>query len=77
MFIRAEPQLGLPRLKMNDASMGVNTWGPSTAYAASIALPQHGIRFWPDVLVKPSVEMHARAVSTSFLGLQSTSIARH
>lgn len=38
MFLRAEPSVGFPRLKMSDASMGVNTFGPSTAYPASIAL---------------------------------------
>jgi beta-glucosidase len=38
MFIRSEPSIGLPRLKMSDGPMGVRTWGPSTAYAAGIGL---------------------------------------
>jgi beta-glucosidase len=38
MFIRAEPSIGFPRLKMSDGPMGVRTWGPSTAYAAGIGL---------------------------------------
>lgn len=38
MFIRAEPSIGLPRLKMSDDSLGVRTWGPDTSYAANIAL---------------------------------------
>ncbi len=38
MYIRAEPSIGLPRLKMSDDSLGVRTWGPDTSYAANIAL---------------------------------------
>ncbi len=38
MFTKAEPGIGLPRLKMSDGPMGVRTWGPSTAYAAGINL---------------------------------------
>jgi beta-glucosidase len=38
MYIRAEPSVGFPRLKMSDASMGVRTWGPDTAYAGGVAL---------------------------------------
>jgi len=38
MYIRAEPSIGLPRLKMSDGPMGVRTWGPTTAYAAGIGL---------------------------------------
>ncbi len=38
MFIRSEPSIGFPRLKMSDGPMGVRTWGPSTAYAAGIGL---------------------------------------
>jgi len=30
--------IGLPRLKMSDASVGVRTWGPTTAYAGGAAL---------------------------------------
>lgn len=38
MFTYAEPSIGLPRLKMSDASVGVRTWGPTTAYAGGVAL---------------------------------------
>ena len=38
MFTNALPSIDLPRLKMSDASVGVRTWGPSTAYAGGVAL---------------------------------------
>jgi beta-glucosidase len=38
MFTKAVPSIGLPRFKMSDASMGVRTWGPTTAYAGGVAL---------------------------------------
>ncbi len=38
MFTYAMPQIGLPRLKMSDASMGVRVWGPSISYSAGIGL---------------------------------------
>ena len=38
MFTRPLPSIGLPRLKMSDASVGVRTWGPTTAYAGGAAL---------------------------------------
>src|SRR6202044_3879784 len=38
MFIRSEPSIGFPRLKMSDGPLGVRTWGPSMAYAAGIGL---------------------------------------
>ena len=38
MYIRSEPSIGFPRLKMSDGPVGVRTWGPSTAYAAGIGL---------------------------------------
>ena len=37
-FVRSEPSIGLPKLKMSDGPMGVRSWGPSTAYAAGINL---------------------------------------
>lgn len=37
-YIRAEPSVGFPRLKMSDGPMGVRTWGPDTAYANGIGL---------------------------------------
>ncbi|MGB7546640.1 MAG: glycoside hydrolase family 3 C-terminal domain-containing protein [Terracidiphilus sp.] len=38
MFTHAEPAIDLPRFKMSDASVGVRTWGPTTAYAGGVAL---------------------------------------
>ncbi len=38
MFTRAIPSIDLPRFKMSDASVGVRTWGPTTAYAGGVAL---------------------------------------
>src|ERR1035438_8717408 len=38
MFTQAVPSIGLPRFKMSDASVGVRTWGPTTAYAGGVAL---------------------------------------
>ncbi|HWA95740.1 MAG TPA: glycoside hydrolase family 3 C-terminal domain-containing protein [Terracidiphilus sp.] len=38
MYTNALPSIDLPRLKMSDASVGVRTWGPSTAYAGGVAL---------------------------------------
>lgn len=38
MFTYEAPSIGLPRLKMSDASVGVRTWGPTTAYAGGVAL---------------------------------------
>jgi beta-glucosidase len=38
MYTHAMPSIGLPRLKMSDASVGVRTWGPTTAYAGGVAL---------------------------------------
>jgi beta-glucosidase len=38
MFTYPIPSINLPRLKMSDASVGVRTWGPTTAYAGGVAL---------------------------------------
>ncbi len=38
MFTHAMPSINLPRFKMSDASVGVRTWGPTTAYAGGAAL---------------------------------------
>ncbi|HET7102713.1 MAG TPA: glycoside hydrolase family 3 C-terminal domain-containing protein, partial [Terracidiphilus sp.] len=38
MFTNAIPSIDLPRFKMSDASVGVRTWGPTTAYAGGVAL---------------------------------------
>jgi beta-glucosidase len=38
MFTRPMPAIELPQFKMSDASLGVRTWGPTTAYAGGVAL---------------------------------------
>jgi beta-glucosidase len=38
MYTRPMPAIDLPRFKMSDASVGVRTWGPTTAYAGGVAL---------------------------------------
>jgi beta-glucosidase len=38
MYTNAIPAINLPRLKMSAASVGVRTWGPTTAYAGGAAL---------------------------------------
>jgi beta-glucosidase len=38
LYTRAAPSIGLPRFKMSDASIGVRSWGPTTAYAGGAAL---------------------------------------
>ncbi|HUL17171.1 MAG TPA: glycoside hydrolase family 3 C-terminal domain-containing protein [Terriglobales bacterium] len=37
-YIKAIPRLGLPALRMSDGPLGVHDYGPTTAYAAPIAL---------------------------------------
>jgi beta-glucosidase len=66
MFIRAEPAIGLPRLKMSDGPMGVRTWGPTTGYAAGIGLAAS----WDTELAKrvgTGLGQDARARGVSFL----------
>jgi len=38
MYTHPMPVINLPRFKMSDASVGVRTWGPTTAYAGGVAL---------------------------------------
>ena len=38
MYTHAIPAVGLTRFKMSDASVGVRTWGPTTAYAGGVSL---------------------------------------
>lgn len=66
MFIRAEPSVGFPTLKMSDASEGVRTWGPDTAYAGGIALAAA----WDPALAEKqgdSIGKDARARGVHFL----------
>ena len=66
MFIRPEPSAGFPSLKMSDASEGVRTWGPDTAYAGGIALAAA----WDPALAEKqgdSIGKDARARGVHFL----------
>lgn len=66
MFIRAEPKIGLPQLKMSDGPLGVRTWGPSTAYAGGIGLAAS----WDVALAREvgaSIARDARARGVNFL----------
>jgi beta-glucosidase len=64
MFIKAQPAIGLQRLKMSDGPMGVRTWGPGTGYAAGLGLAAS----WDVELAKRvgtglGQDAHARGVS--------------
>jgi beta-glucosidase len=75
MFTQAVPSIGLPRFKMSDASVGVRTWGPTTAYAGGVALAatwdQDFARSLGEALGKD-----ARARSVNFLLGPGVNIAR-
>jgi beta-glucosidase-like glycosyl hydrolase len=74
MFTRSIPDV-LPSFKMSDASLGVRTWGPTTAYAGGVALAAS----WdPDLARKigESLGRDARARSVNFLLGPGVNIAR-
>ena len=75
MFTHAVPAIDLPRLKMSDASVGVRTWGPTTAYAGGAALAAS----WDRELARrigESLGRDARARSVHFLLGPGVNIAR-
>jgi beta-glucosidase len=75
MFTHPMPAIDLPRFKMSDASLGVKTWGPTTAYAGGVALAAS----WdPDLARKigESLGRDARARSVNFLLGPGVNIAR-
>ena len=75
MFTRPMPVIGLPRFKMSDASLGVRTWGPTTAYAGGVALAAS----WDPELARAigeSLGRDARARSVNFLLGPGVNIAR-
>jgi beta-glucosidase len=75
MFTHAAPSIGLPRFKMSDASLGVRTWGPTTAYAGGVALAAS----WDPALARKVGEglgRDARARSVNFLLGPGVNIAR-
>jgi len=75
MFTRPMPVIGLPRFKMSDASLGVRTWGPTTAYAGGAALAAT----WDTDFARKlgeSLGRDARARSVNFLLGPGVNIAR-
>jgi len=75
MFTHAEPSIDLPRFKMSDASVGVRTWGPTTAYAGGVAL---AATWDPEFARKlgESLGRDARARGVNFLLGPGVNIAR-
>ncbi len=75
MYTRPMPTIGLPRFKMSDASVGVRTWGPTTAYAGGSALAAT----WDTNLagkLGEALGRDARARSVNFLLGPGVNIAR-
>jgi beta-glucosidase len=75
MYTRPMPAIDLPRFKMSDASVGVCTWGPTTAYAGGSALAAS----WDIDLARKlgaSLGRDARARGVNFLLGPGVNIAR-
>jgi len=75
MYTHAAPAIGLSRLKMSDASVGVRTWGPTTAYAGGAALAAT----WDTNFARKlgeSLGKDARARNVNFLLGPGVNIAR-
>ncbi|MGA2216563.1 MAG: glycoside hydrolase family 3 C-terminal domain-containing protein [Terracidiphilus sp.] len=75
MFTHAIPEINLPRFKMSDASVGVRTWGPTTAYAGGVALAAT----WDTGFARKlgeSLGRDARARNVNFLLGPGVNIAR-
>ena len=75
MFTNAIPSASLPRFKMSDASVGVRTWGPTTAYAGGAALAATWDRDFAKELGE-ALGRDARARSVNFLLGPGVNIAR-
>jgi beta-glucosidase len=75
MYTNAVPSIGLPRFKMSDASVGVRTWGPTTAYAGGVALAATWDRDFARKLGE-SLGKDARARNVNFLLGPGVNIAR-
>jgi beta-glucosidase len=75
MYTNAMPSIGLPRFKMSDASVGVRTWGPTTAYAGGAAL---AATWDPDFarVLGEGLGRDARARNVNFLLGPGVNIAR-
>ena len=75
MFTRPMPSISLPQFKMSDASVGVRTWGPTTAYAGGVALAAT----WDTDFARKlgeSLGRDARARNVNFLLGPGVNIAR-
>ncbi len=75
MYTRPIPAIGLPRFKMSDASVGVRTWGPTTAYAGGVGLAAT----WDTEFARTlgaSLGRDARARNVNFLLGPGVNIAR-
>jgi beta-glucosidase len=75
MYTRPMPPIDLPRFKMSDASVGVRTWGPTTAYAGGVALAAT----WDTDFARKlgeSLGKDARARNVNFLLGPGVNIAR-
>jgi beta-glucosidase len=75
MYTRPMPSIGLPRFKMSDASVGVRTWGPTTAYAGGVALAATWDTDFSRTL-GVSLGMDSRARNVNFLLGPGVNIAR-
>lgn len=75
MFTNPIPSIDLPRFKMSDASVGVRTWGPTTAYAGGAALAATWDREFAKELGQ-GIGRDARARSVNFLLGPGVNIAK-
>jgi len=75
MFTNAIPAIDLPRFKMSDASVGVRSWGPTTAYAGGAALAATWDRDFAKELGE-SLGRDARARGVNFLLGPGVNIAK-
>ena len=75
MYTHPAPAIGLLRFKMSDASVGVRTWGPTTAYAGGVALAATWDADFARKLGE-SLGKDARARSVNFLLGPGVNIAR-
>jgi beta-glucosidase len=75
MFTNEIPAINLPRLKMSDASVGVRTWGPTTAYAGGAALAATWDRAFAKELGE-ALGRDARARGVNFLLGPGVNIAK-
>ena len=75
MYTQAIPSIDLPRFKMSDASLGVRSWGPTTAYAGGVALAATWDRDFARSLGE-AIGRDARARGVNFLLGPGVNIAR-